>query len=922
MKRFALNIRNFMRDKPLRFKIIVGVFVSMILINVAGTIINAAIIHRAFAAIVERDIENSFLYNLEKINNTTSEMINSGKAVALVGEILFQIYNEGHRINIDRVCTSFLQRKVEQIPVILGSGIWYEPYVLGGRRFFGPYAYWENKAVKITWEYNTPSYNYVEHHWYTIAIPKDWDRSKKRSEPVYITRPYHDYLQGEKITFLTMSIPMYAPGGRIIGVSTTDWVIEVIHSHLAFLNDFFYTPNSFVALVDSAGKTMLYHSDRAKIMKDLSSLSPGLSIDPSSISPQKTRFMRDISIGGRTYDVLARRTDAGFYFVMAVPPGESYAAVLRTMGIFIALSLVVIGAIIVLASRFINASVIKRVLAINRRITGIEQGDYTGDISFDEQDELTHIADNIRHMAATILQREQQLVGLQRYLSNIIESMPSMLFSLKQDGTVSQWNAAATRITGVSAGSAIGAVLWDFLPQFTPYRPAFEKAVLSNEPQAMFREVVTFREQRYFNISIFPLTGDGERGGVFLCDDITDVEYKDMQLRQAQKMEIVGTLAGGLAHDFNNVLAGIIGTTSLLKYRFVNNIEVPREELDTAIETVDEAAKRAAEIVQQLLVLARKHEYTFVPVDINESVERVMKICRTTFDKSVEIQSVPNGTPALVQADPVQMEQVILNLCVNGYHAMTVMRGPEERQGGVLTVTVDFVRADERFMETQPDAEPGRDYWIVSVRDTGVGMEQKMIAKIFDPFFTTKLKGYGTGLGLSMVYNIVKQHQGFINIYSEPQLGSSFNIYLPAHDTRAVAAAREREIKVPRGTGLILVIEDEPAIRNTVRTILEICGYTVLLAENGEEGLKIFRERLREIDMVLLDMVMPRRSGRDTFLAMKEINDGVRVLLSSGFSKDERVEEIMSLGVIAFIQKPYTMERLATAVWEVMNRKG
>ncbi len=332
------------------------------------------------------------------------------------------------------------------------------------------------------------------------------------------------------------------------------------------------------------------------------------------------------------------------------------------------------------------------------------------------------------------------------------------------------------------------------------------------------------------------------------------------------------------------------------------------------IKLLEESSGRAADMVRQLLALSRKHELTLSPVDLNVTVNHVLKICANTFDKSIEIRSNGCEGPAMVKADPTQMEQVVLNLCVNASHAMTIMRKEGEPAGGTLTISISRIFADRFFCDTHPEAHPGH-YWMVSHRDTGVGMDTKTISKIFDPFFSTKKTGMGTGLGLAMVYNIVQQHGGFIDVYSEPGYGSTFNVFLPSlEENNGTAGDIETEESIEKGTGLILVVDDEEIIRTTAQHMLEECGYQVITAVNGDEGISAYREKYSEIKAVLLDVAMPLKSGAETFAEMKKINPSVKVLLTSGFKQDDRVQKLLARGVDDFIQKPYSMIELSKKI--------
>ncbi len=406
--------------------------------------------------------------------------------------------------------------------------------------------------------------------------------------------------------------------------------------------------------------------------------------------------------------------------------------------------------------------------------------------------------------------------------------------------------------------------------------------------------------------------------GVLL--DITEQKRTESQLQQAQKLETVGTLAGGLAHDFNNILSGIMGPLSMINFKLEKDTDIDRNTLSRYTGMMYDSSKRAVEIIQQLLSLSRKKELSLNPLDLNISIRNVMNICENSFDKSIEIKLSYSDLPANALADQTQIEQVLLNLCVNGAHSMTIMREDRNRWGGILAVTIEKASADDAFLRYQPETEHG-DYWCISVHDSGVGISKENIAKIFDPFYTTKGNVKGTGLGLSIVYSIIRAHHGFINVNSEPGKGSSFNIYIPVlHETDIQKHKSGIKAQIFHGEGTVLVADDEVNVRTIMKMFLEECGYDVLLAENGKECVDVFKKNQSIIKAVILDMSMPVMSGRDTYIKIKEIDPGVRVLLSSGFRQDNRVNEVLSLGVQGFIQKPVTLEKLSEEIYRIIYR--
>lgn len=507
---------------------------------------------------------------------------------------------------------------------------------------------------------------------------------------------------------------------------------------------------------------------------------------------------------------------------------------------------------------------------------------------------------------------EEELKNTRNFLDRLFNSLPSVLISVDTEGTITNWNKAAVKMTQIPLGKAVSRKIWDTVPFLSKYKDHLFSVLQFNEPVELEKETISAGEKKYyFNISIYPIEYVNVEGAVLRIDDVTDAVVKDQQLRQAQKMETVGTLAGGLAHDFNNVLGGIMGTVSLLEFGLQKEGGLDRKKLKEDLRTVERAAERAADMVKQLLTLSRKQELSFAPVDLNLSIKHVVKICMNTFDKSINIIPKYRPEPTLIEADPTQIEQVLLNLCVNASHAMTIMRKNGEPQGGTLTIAVEKFDSDIHFCESHPEAEE-TDYWLLRVSDTGVGMDQKSISKIFDPFYTTKKMGVGTGLGLAMVYNIINQHNGFVDVYSELGIGSTFNVFLPILKKGETAlSSSEKEQTIPSTSGTILVVDDEAVMREIAKRILEECGYSILLAKDGQEGVDIFRERHTELKGVLLDMAMPRKSGKEAFVEMREIDDSVKIVLSSGFKQDRRVQETFEMGADGFIEKPYSLHKLA-----------
>jgi nitrogen-specific signal transduction histidine kinase len=376
------------------------------------------------------------------------------------------------------------------------------------------------------------------------------------------------------------------------------------------------------------------------------------------------------------------------------------------------------------------------------------------------------------------------------------------------------------------------------------------------------------------------------------------------QLQQAQKMKSLGTLAGGIAHDFNNLLMGIQGRTSLMLMRSDSSHSHFEH-----LKGIEDCVQSAADLTKQLLGYARGGKYEIKTTDLNEFINKQNRMFGRTR-KEINIHERYEKNLWTVEVDQGQIEQVLLNLYVNSWQAMP--------GGGDLYIQTENIVIDKFFIRPY-HVEPGR-YVKISVTDTGAGMDEATKQRIFDPFFTTKEMGRGTGLGLASAYGIIKNHGGFVDVLSEKGEGTTFNIYFPASGQEAV---KEKEIgeKLIRGTETVLLVDDEDIIIDVGKDILKTLGYKVLLARGGEEALIVYKKNQDEIDMVILDMIMPDMGGGETYDKLKEINPDIKVLLSSGYSIDGQAKDILERGCDGFIQKPYNAGKLSKKIWEVLCKE-
>ena len=372
-------------------------------------------------------------------------------------------------------------------------------------------------------------------------------------------------------------------------------------------------------------------------------------------------------------------------------------------------------------------------------------------------------------------------------------------------------------------------------------------------------------------------------------------------------MESVGTLAGGIAHDFNNVLTVIIGFGEMLKLRIASD---PK-----AVSDLDEILSRRNGrrcSPGRLLTFARRQVVEPVNLDLNKVMTGLVKLIRKVTREDIEIKTFLAEGPVMIHADRGQVEQVLMNLSLNARDAM-----PE---GGQLVIETGVTLLEEGYLKQYPYMTAGR-YAVLSVSDTGIGMDEKTRERIFDPFFTTKGPDKGTGLGLAMVYGIVKQHNGFIHVYSEPGKGSRFRVYFHEVDAPADAKVIASKGVTHGGDETILLAEDDESIRNLAEKILSSYGYKVLAARDGEEAVDIFRRHQKEIAVAVLDVVMPRKGGKQAYDEMAKTNPGLKVLFLSGYSANAIHESFVLLPGLSFLQKPFSPDAFARKVREVLDRK-
>jgi PAS domain S-box-containing protein len=494
-------------------------------------------------------------------------------------------------------------------------------------------------------------------------------------------------------------------------------------------------------------------------------------------------------------------------------------------------------------------------------------------------------------------------------LAAIVECSDDAIISKSLDGTIQSWNSGAERIYGYAAAEVIGTRMLILVPQERGEEEALILQRLQRGERVDHFETVRVRKdgrQIHVSMTVSPIldTSGNITGASHVSRDITERKLFEQQLRETAKLESLGVLAGGVAHDFNNLLVGIMGNASLAM-----ELLPPASQAATMIAGVLQASERAADLTRQLLAYSGKGRFVVQPIDLSALVRQIVSLLQSSVPKTVQLQLELEDEIPPVEADVAQIQQLVMNLVINGAEALGDAPGTVSVRTAARTLGPKEIDASEPEFGLRPG-----EYVCLQVQDDGCGMDEAVKARIFDPFFTTKFTG--RGLGMAAALGIVRGHNGAITVDTAPGRGSTFTVLFPASQGQTVqeSAAPPRELT---GQGTILVVDDEDIVRRMAGATLERYGYTILLAADGREAIDVFRDAASRVTLVLLDLTMPRMSGEETLRQLKEIRDDIPVVLSSGFSEAEAVRRFTGCGLAGFLQKPYTAERLAGKVRQV-----
>jgi two-component system, cell cycle sensor histidine kinase and response regulator CckA len=512
-------------------------------------------------------------------------------------------------------------------------------------------------------------------------------------------------------------------------------------------------------------------------------------------------------------------------------------------------------------------------------------------------------------------QAEEELRESERRFSDMLGNLELVSLMLDRDARITYCNDYLLRLTGWQRAEVIGRDWFELFvpPELVGELQGVHSALLADQPAAWHHEheIVTRSGARRFirwNNSVLRSASGDVIGTASVGEDITERERLEAQLLQSQKLETVGKLAGGIAHEFNSILTAIIGQSELL----LGDLP-PGSPLAKNATEIRQAAERAATLTRQLLAYGRKQILQPEILDLNSVLAVMGSTVRHLMGRGTDVSIAPAAGLKAVKADASQIQQVVMNMAMNAADAMP--------NGGKLTIETANVTLDEAYLSRFPELKPG-EYVMLAITDTGAGMNEEVKARVFEPFFTTKGVGQGTGLGLSTCYGIVKQSGGHISVYSEPARGATFKIYLPQVEPQTrIPIQRLDSPGLPRGTETILLVEDDPALREMAATLLRRLGYTVLAADNGIEALSLKQQRDNgHIDLLFADVVMQHMSGKELSERARALHPSTRILFTSACTENATVHQGVLNEGVALLQKPFTPSALARKVREVLDQ--
>ena len=624
-------------------------------------------------------------------------------------------------------------------------------------------------------------------------------------------------------------------------------------------------------------------------------------------------FTLDFAGGSQFWYIVRPVDEWGWYVLFEIPLQIKHRDVAALLKVLIPVTTLLSFLTLLFVVVFLRKS-LQPITALTKSATQIAAGDLEQPIAITGRYEIATLCENFSLMRDSIRETIWELEDSRNNLDITLNSIGDAVIATDKNGKITRINQVAEKLTGWSAKEALG----ESLESVFSIVDQINREPIANPAERVFSQGETLtlesstllicRDGTEYLIddSAAPIRNEsGEMIGIVLIfRDITEQKSLENQLQQSRKMDAIGQLAGGVAHDFNNMLAGILGAAELLK------IKVDQKH-HRMVDLIINAAERAAQLTEKLLSFSRKGKVESTPIDVHLALDSAIAILERSIDKRISLKTNFTEENSNVIGDLSQLQNVFLNLGINASHAIA-------GEGEIVFSTEIITLSQEQCGTSSFEISPGA-YIQVSVRDTGCGIPIENLQKIFEPFFTTKSQGKGTGLGLAAAYGAVHQHKGSISVYSEIDKGSVFNIYLPLTDAEMPVDSVVEN--VTQGQGTILLIDDELIIRSTAELMLQRLGYTVLLGEDGADGLAVYLENRSEIDLVILDMIMPKMDGRECFHKLKQLDPDVKIILASGFSRESDLDGLKEDGLKGFLRKPFRMSELSSHCTKFIVKK-
>lgn len=622
---------------------------------------------------------------------------------------------------------------------------------------------------------------------------------------------------------------------------------------------------------------------------------------------------------GRTIAVM-KSTDRDIAKTVAEVQTKIKGIVLYSGAVVLVLSVLVFVVLGAVTSYFHDSAIRQPMKEIRRVVEAFGEGDLDSRIALNRKDEwnviekaLNSMAADLSHANAELQRRQTELEVAEHKYRSIFENAAEGIYQSTPEGKYLNVNPAMASLLGYETPEELLTEVTDIAQQIyvEPHRRLHFLHLMRIQGMVRDFEVELYRKDgskmwaSTTARAIFDEQGNLLFNEGFLVDT-TERKHLEEQLRQASKMQAIGQLAGGIAHDFNNLLTAMLGYSHMLME------QLPLEHPDRVkLLQISRAAERAADLTRQLLAFSRKQVLDSRILDLNAVIPDLEGMLKRLIGEDIQFCTRLDPSVSTVKADESQLHQILMNLVLNARDAMP--------RGGTLTIESSDAVLDEDYAKTHEEVQPGR-YVMFAVSDTGTGMDSQTVSQVFEPFFTTKEKVVGTGLGLSTVYGIVKQHKGHVSAYSEPGHGSTFRVYLPAADVTPTAGNPVQSVaKHARGQETILIVEDEDIVRDLATEVLEILGYTVLQASNPDEALSVAEEQGEEIDLVLMDVVLPQMDGKQLFSRLAQTAPNLKVLHMSGYTNNAIVHHGVLAKGARLLQKPFTMDALSTKVREALD---